>query len=130
MSDGIYGNYRIAIDFDNTIYKSKFPEVGEPLPYAIKAINAMNKAGFDIILWTCREGQYLEKAKKQLKKDGLKFDAYNNNLEFSIQNYTDSRKLGANWYIEDRDIHIDNINWIVIIGKIMEKTGVDLIKHI
>ena len=40
-----FDNYRLAIDFDGTIYKHKFPEIGKPLPHAIESIKALKKAG-------------------------------------------------------------------------------------
>lgn len=125
-----FDNYRIAIDFDGTIYRHEFPRIGESLPYAIESIKALKRAGFDLILWTCRTGDYLEKAKEKLKKDGLEFDAYNENLEFSIKSYADSRKVGADFYIDDKDIHVDEINWNRIISILEEKTGLDIIKYV
>lgn len=94
----------IAVDFDGTIVKHKYPAIGKEIPYAIKTLNSFQEKGHKIILWTYRSGKDLEKAIKFCKKRGLTFHAINNNFEGEEFDNTYSRKIYADLYIDDRNI--------------------------
>ncbi|WP_297995263.1 hypothetical protein [uncultured Campylobacter sp.] len=47
----------IAVDFDGTIHDGQWPRIGEAMPGAREAINALRAEGHYIIIWTCREGR-------------------------------------------------------------------------
>lgn len=119
--------FRIAIDFDDTIYKTNFPDIINPLPHALRVIKAMqNHNKFLTILWTCREGKHLNQAIKRLEKDGLYFAAYNENpIGYSDEGFGNSRKIGADIYIEDKDVFstVNYMNWFWIKTNIEIKTG-------
>lgn len=105
----------IAIDLDGTVWKSTkedgsdiFPEPGEPFENAIKTINAMIIAGYEIIIWTARD--YAEQAmqcKKRLLERGLnpnfKWNWYSNYSNASyIVDKTSSKKVDADVFIDDK----------------------------
>lgn len=98
----------IAIDFDGTITdKNEFPSIGEPKEYAVEAIHNLQAAGHKCILWTCREGKYLEAAKKWLIVNGIYLDDYNFS-PYQLQ----SRKIVADVYIDDKNVFmVDNVDW-------------------
>ena len=48
----------IVIDFDGTICEHKFPDIGEPTPDVREALETLKKAGYRIIIHTCRTGSY------------------------------------------------------------------------
>ena len=52
----------IAVDFDGTIVKHRFPAIGKEIPYAIKTLKLFQEKGHKLILWTYRTGKDLEKA--------------------------------------------------------------------
>ena len=53
----------IAVAFDGTLCKNKWPEIGEPNTELIGYLIMMQKTiGAKIILWTCRTGEMLDKA--------------------------------------------------------------------
>ena len=57
-----------------------------------------------VILWTCRRDDLLTEAVTFCKEYGLKFDAINENLPEVIEwMHGDSRKIYADWYIDDRN---------------------------
>ena len=90
--------YIIATDFDGTItMHSRFPKLGEPRMGFIRHLIEERKLGSKVILWTCREGKYLEDAIKFCKHYGLEFDAVNEN----IPGMKDTRKVWANVYYGD-----------------------------
>lgn len=107
----------IAVDFDNTIAREEWPFIGDLLPGARDVINKLHDQGHKIIIWTCREGEYAEEAIEFLEREGVKFDLFNNNCEDRMEKYGwDSRKIGCDISIDDRDIYwkINGIDWKVI----------------
>lgn len=98
----------IAVDFDGTITdKNSFPQIGEIKEYAAEAIHNLQKAGHMIILWTCREGFYLDEAKKWLKEHNIIIKFYNFS-PYQLQ----SRKIVADVYIDDKNVFmVDNVDW-------------------
>jgi hypothetical protein len=94
----------ICIDFDGTIVEHAFPRIGKPLPLAIEVIKELKEAGFKLILWTCREGKYLDEAVLFCIGYGLEFDGINETppeLEFRPEG---GRKAYADYYIDDRNL--------------------------
>lgn len=99
-----------AIDFDGTICENKYPEIGKPIQPIIDFCKNMKADGHKLILWTCREGKLLAKAIVWCFEHGLLFDAYNANLPERIEQYgTDPRKIGADFYVDDRSILIKEL---------------------
>lgn len=92
-----------AVDFDNTLRKSRGLDKGKPNTELIGRLKKMQKYhNVKLILWTCRTGEMLEEAIKWCKKQGLIFDAVNENLQESIDYFgSDSRKIFAHKYIDD-----------------------------
>jgi hydroxymethylpyrimidine pyrophosphatase-like HAD family hydrolase len=94
----------IAVDFDGTIVKHKYPSIGKEIPSAIKTLKLIKDKGHTLILWTYRSGKELDKAVKFCKKRGLTFHAVNNNFEGEEFDNTYSRKIYADLYIDDRNL--------------------------
>lgn len=101
----------IAIDFDGTITdKNEFPQIGKWKEHAIEAIKNIQCHGHNCILWTCREGYYLDLAKEALEKEGLKLSGYNYS-PYQLQ----SRKIVADIYIDDKNVFmVDDVDWYKI----------------
>jgi len=97
-------NMVIAVDFDGTIVKHKFPSIGKELPFAIKTLKLLQQKGHKLILWTYRSGKELEEAVKYCEKRGLIFHAVNNDFEGEEFDNTYSRKIYADIYIDDRNL--------------------------
>ena len=95
----------IAVDFDGTLCGNKWPEIGEANEELIDYLRDRQKNGDKLILWTCRVGDMLQKAVEWCKEKELVFDAINENLPEIIKNFgSDTRKIFANEYIDDRNI--------------------------
>lgn len=95
-----------AIDFDGTIVKNKFPEIGELNPVAERFIRKLKERGDKWILWTMRSGKKLQEAVAFLDSHGLKPDAVNDNLPSVQAQFKDNpnpRKVFANVYIDDHN---------------------------
>lgn len=100
------GNQVIAVDFDGTLCKQAWPEIGEENEILIKHLKEQQAAGARLILWTNREGDFLEEAVEWCKAHGLTFDTVNANLPELIDLYkNDCRKINADIYIDDKAVN-------------------------
>lgn len=94
----------ISVDFDGTLCKHEFPEIGKPNLDLINFLTDKQFEGHKIILNTCRDGEYLNKAVDWCALYGLSFDAVNDNLQEIKQNFVElSNKVYADIYIDDRN---------------------------
>lgn len=92
----------IAVDFDGTLCTNSWPEIGKPKRFLKRCIR-WKKQGHKLILWTCREGEALQRAVEWCSAHGLYFDAVNANLpEMNVRYGNDSRKIGADRYYDDK----------------------------
>ena len=93
----------IAIDFDNTLFKTDWPDILEPIWEVIEHTKLEQRNGAKLILWTCRCGKYLDDAIEACRRVGIIFDSVNENLPESIEIFdgTNSRKVFANEYWDD-----------------------------
>jgi hypothetical protein len=94
----------ICVDFDGTIVDHRFPEIGEPVPDAIKWLKRLHKCGAKLILYTMRSdggamGNTLTAALQYLASEGITLFAVNQNP--SQREWTSSPKVYAELYIDD-----------------------------
>ncbi len=93
----------IAVDFDGTLCIDAYPSIGTPNLPLICYLKQMQSHNARLILWTCRSGEPLKEAVNWCVRQGLIFDAVNENLPETISKYgSDSRKITADIYIDDR----------------------------
>ena len=94
----------ISVDFDGTLCKHEFPLIGSPNMELINTIKRWKSEGHKIILWTCRDGKYLDEAVFWCRERGLVFDAVNDDVKEVKDNFVSkSTKLYADIYIDDRN---------------------------
>lgn len=92
-----------AVDFDGTLCENAYPEIGAPNLPLIDKLISRRRLGAKVILWTCREGELLTRAVEFCRCYGLEFDAVNDNTEELKRAYgTNPRKIGADYYIDDK----------------------------
>lgn len=95
----------LAVDFDGTIVEDRYPEIGKPLPFAIDTLKRLHADGHRIVLWTFRHGRPLRNAVEFLESQGVNLYAVNQSFpEESEQLDGYSRKIHADWFIDDRNI--------------------------
>lgn len=96
----------IAVDFDGTIVENKYPQIGKEIPFAIETLKKLADEQHRLILWTVREGKFLEEAVEFCRKKGLEFYAVNRDYpeEEKENNNHYSRKLKADIWIDDRNV--------------------------
>lgn len=94
----------IGIDFDGTVVKYKYPEIGEVNPGAIECLLDLQAAGHKLILITMRSEDRLAEAVEYLENNGVKLYSVNENP--SQKYWTKSNKIFANYYIDDAAIGV------------------------
>lgn len=100
-----------SVDFDGCLCEEAWPEIGPPRRHVIDFFINLRACGNKLILNTCREGKYLEDAKKWCAQYGLAFDAYNENLPERIEQYGgDCRKISADFYYDDKNLFMEGVN--------------------
>lgn len=97
----------IAVDFDDTLFErgvKGYPHIGNPITSNVQWVLEQKRLGHKIILWTCRDGKELEDAVKKCEKQGIVFDAINDNIE-KEDNERLSRKIYASIYFDDKSLN-------------------------
>jgi hydroxymethylpyrimidine pyrophosphatase-like HAD family hydrolase len=110
----------LAVDFDGTLatYGSgQWPTIGKPKKEVIDRVKEYKANNWQIILWTCRSGKYLEEAVDWCKNLGLEFDAVNKNTEVIAEREATNQgvssseelspKIYATFYLDDKNATID-----------------------
>jgi hydroxymethylpyrimidine pyrophosphatase-like HAD family hydrolase len=96
---------KIAVDFDGTIVEHRYPEIGKTLLFAFETLKKLQEQRHQLILWTYRSGKELDEAVEFCRKNGIEFYAVNKNYpEEVFDEKTVSRKIQADYYIDDRNI--------------------------
>ena len=91
----------IAVDFDGTCVKHRYPDVGEDIG-AAPVLRKLVENGHRIILLTMRDcGDILRDAIEWFNKNEIPLYAINQNPE---QNWSSSRKVYADFYIDDQAV--------------------------
>lgn len=96
--------FTIAVDFDGTIVEDAYPKIGKPMIFAFETLKALQTEGHRLILWTYRDGNRLQEAVDFCQENGITFYAVNKS--YPEEMYTDkiSRKINADFFIDDRNI--------------------------
>lgn len=98
----------IAVDFDGTLVTDEYPNIGI-INYDLVNWIRENRDKYTFILYTLRKGVYLQQAVSFLKDVcDIEFDYVNENDVELINKYGDSRKIAADYYIDDHNITLDN----------------------
>ncbi|MCX4356840.1 MAG: hypothetical protein OSJ43_11590 [Oscillospiraceae bacterium] len=93
----------IAVDFDNTLAKTEYPKIIEPIPETINFIRNAKAKGAEIILYTCREGKELNEALEWCKQNNVPIDRANENSPTRVKHWgNDCRKIDADLYLDDK----------------------------
>lgn len=88
----------IAIDFDGTCVKHKYPKIGEDIG-AVPVLKEFVKRGHKLVLNTMRSGFELSEAVNWFKERDIELYGVNENP--TQKSWTSSPKVYANIYIDD-----------------------------
>lgn len=101
----------IAVDFDGILCENgSFPEIGKPIYPMISFVRELMDEGHEVILWTSRVDGPLQEAVKWCEDRGLHFCAINDNAtsnreQFASQYPGGTRKVYADLYVDDHNVH-------------------------
>ena len=110
----------IGIDFDGCLVSWNFPLVGKDIGSA-EVCRDLVKKGVKIILYTMRDKEFLDDAVKWWKDNNIELYGINENPS---QNWSDSRKVHADIYIDDQALGCP----LKVDKKISERPFVDWVK--
>ncbi len=96
----------IAVDFDGTIVRHRYPAIGEEILFATETLKKLIEEHHKLILWSVREGKLLDEAVEWCRERGVEFYAVNRDYpeEDITLNQHFSRKLKVDMFIDDRNI--------------------------
>ncbi|MCB0400139.1 MAG: hydrolase [Winogradskyella sp.] len=94
----------IAVDFDGTIVEDAYPKIGKTRIFAFETLKRLQQDGHRLILWTYRSGTRLQEAVDFCKENGIEFYAVNASFPEEKFDYSRSRKIHADLFIDDRNI--------------------------
>ena len=98
----------LSVDFDGTLVTSAYPEIGKQKwihRLLLKWLLSQQKKGAVLILNTLRTKQeHLDLAVKWCRDQGLFFYLVNENYSYNIKKFGESRKIGADLHIDDKNI--------------------------
>lgn len=94
----------IAVDFDGTIVDDAYPKIGKPRIFAFETLKRLQEDGHRLILWTYRCGIRLDEAVEFCQQNGIDFYAVNASFPEEKFDYSRSRKIHADLFIDDRNI--------------------------
>lgn len=94
----------IAVDFDGTLCENRRPEIGPTNWPLVDWLLEQKAKGDALVLWTCRDGELLDRAAMWCLNRGIRFDAINDNIQERKDAYgNNSRKVSADLYIDDKN---------------------------
>lgn len=118
---------RIAIDFDGTVVRHRFPEIGEEVPESARVIRRLSDAGHLLLLWSCRSGRFHDDAMAWLRSRDLRLQvcewcppvvAYRP-PKMVADIYLDDRSLGVPLTTEDDPV----VDWLAV-ERLLEQRGI------
>ncbi len=97
----------ICVDFDGTMVDHRYPEIGKPVPKAVKWLKRLQKYVAKIILFTMRSDSpehpgLLSDAVAYMEENGIALYGVNRNPE--QDQWTSSPKAYGNVYVDDSAI--------------------------
>lgn len=117
---------RAMIDLDRTIHKyTKSWDDGtlydDPFPGAKKVIEWLKSIGYEIVIFTTRASE--ENAKEHGQDLREQIEIIENWLKLHDIYYDriTAEKLNADFYIDDKAIHINNGNWVEVLKNIKQR---------
>lgn len=99
-----------AVDFDGTLCANMYPKIGQARTAVLEFIREAKDNGGTIILWTCREGELLDRAVEWCRSNKVPIDYVNENVPAISQKFgSDCRKIYADFYIDDKALNVDDL---------------------
>lgn len=108
--------YVIAMDFDNTLAQTKWPNIIKANEDIVDFTRMMSELGATIILWTCRSNNHLVNALDWCEENGIYFDYVNEHTDEALETFEScSNKVAADLYIDDKayNLHLGTVEGFI-----------------
>ena len=102
--------FTLALDFDNCICASSYPECGDETPVC-NFIRSIQDLDIIIILNACREGYNLKSALDWCKEHCIRIDYANENDPDRIRVFGDCRKIACTVSIDDTNLMFSTLDF-------------------
>lgn len=99
--------YAIALDLDGVLWPDTWPEIGPVDREMVRAIGKVQHLGVQIVFWTCRERNLLDRAIWKCQDAGLVPTRGMVNVTpiERVQHFGSApSKISADWYVDDRSV--------------------------
>lgn len=107
-----------CIDFDGTITKFAYPEMGEPQPGVKEALQELKNSGYRIEILSCRTNCDLKKKPIDRQEQVNLMKVFLDKHKIPYDAVLNKDKPLADWYIDDRAISFKD-NWQEVVEKII-----------
>ena len=104
LFDNMTDTLTIAVDFDGTIVEHAYPKIGKEMIFAFDTLRRLQSRGHRLILWSFRSGDTLEEAVDYCRSRGIEFYAVNKSYPEEDFDGSQSRKIQADIFIDDRNV--------------------------
>ena len=103
----------IAVDFDSTLVTTvPYPYLGVVRENAKEVLDRFVEAGHEVIIWSCRDKEVIVDF---LNQHEIPYHAINENTEHLKMTWGNNpRKIGADLFIDDKNIFAKEIDWYEI----------------
>ena len=108
----------IAVDFDGTVVRHDFPEIGPEVPGALLVLSELYEQGHTLLLHTARTEEYLLYAEEWCRDQGIRFANYDEFVREAPWGHN-NRKVAADYFIDDRGANIPlnydrTVDWVEV----------------
>ena len=108
----------VVIDFDGTICKFNYPEMGEPQPRVKESLQKLRDMGWIIHILSCRTNVDLQKYPIDRTMQVRAMEEYLDKHEIPYDEVLNKDKPLAVWYIDDRGIAFRD-DWDKVVEEII-----------
>lgn len=95
----------IVVDFDGTLAEDhKFPDMGDPMPGAVKAMKKLKDAGFEIVIFTCRLNRIHGTREVEKQREAIKEWLERYEVPYDRIDEGEDGKPFAKFYIDNKNL--------------------------
>lgn len=94
----------VVVDFDGTITRFAYPDMGEPQPRAKESLQKLKDMGWTIHILSCRTSVEVNKYPIDRQEQVRMMERYLDEHEIPYDEVLNKDKPVAAWYIDDRAI--------------------------
>lgn len=97
----------LVVDFDGTIARDKYPDIGEPLPGVKDALGSLMDAGYEIAIFSCRmrKNDGRPGSVPEQQREAMEEWLETNEIPYTCIEDGYEGKPHADYYIDNKGLH-------------------------